>query len=160
MDDINNDVSSLSADDRVLVILKRLCAITGMGFAAVARVTEQRWVACQVVDAIEFGLEASGELEISTTICDEIRQSGEPVFIDSVADSPYWQQHPVPLLYGFQSYVSLPVYRADGSFFGTLCAIDSAPRAVSMPEMVAAITSLATELTQMLPAISGPASDR
>ena len=30
-------------------------------------------------------------------------------------------------MYGFQSYISMPIFRRDGAFFGTLCAID--PRA-------------------------------
>jgi GAF domain-containing protein len=29
-------------------------------------------------------------------------------------------------MYGFQSYISVPIYRSDGRFFGTLCAIDRA----------------------------------
>jgi GAF domain-containing protein len=160
MDDIAKDVASLTADQRVHVILEQLCAITGMGFAAVARVTDQRWIACQVIDSVEFGLDAGSELEISTTICNDIRQTGEPVFIDSVADSPHWRLHPIPVLYGFQSYVSLPVYRADGSFFGTLCAIDNEPRKICSPDKVAAITSLASDLTQLLPASIEAASDR
>lgn len=31
-------------------------------FVAVARVTEDRWVACKVLDSIDFGLEEGGEL--------------------------------------------------------------------------------------------------
>src|SRR6185436_16839608 len=36
-------------------ILEEVCRITGMGFAAVARVTEDRLIAAQVLDKIEFG---------------------------------------------------------------------------------------------------------
>jgi hypothetical protein len=35
-----------------------------MGFAAVARVTEDRWVACAVKDDIAFGLKPGGELDL------------------------------------------------------------------------------------------------
>jgi GAF domain-containing protein len=31
-------------------------------------------------------------------------------------------------MYGFESYISLPIRRTDGSFFGTLCALDPEPR--------------------------------
>jgi signal transduction histidine kinase len=37
-------------------------------------------------------------------------------------------------MYGFQSYVSTPIILKDGSFFGTLCAIDPRPAAVKTPE--------------------------
>ena len=51
--------------------------VTGRGFAAVARVTEGRWVACSVLDRIAFGLKLGEELILGTTICNEIRQSRE-----------------------------------------------------------------------------------
>ncbi len=39
-------------------------------------------------------------------------------------------------MYGFQSYVSMPIILSDGSFFGTLCAIDPRPARVDTPEVV------------------------
>lgn len=51
--------------------------VTGMGFVAIARVTEDRWVTCAALDRLGFGLEPGDELEIETTICDRIRESGE-----------------------------------------------------------------------------------
>jgi GAF domain-containing protein len=148
----DHDVAVISGSGAVRAILYRLCELTGMGFAAVARVTEQRWIACQVLDRIDFGLQPGGELKIKTTICDEIRVSGTPVFIDCVADEPMWKTHPTPILYGFQSYISVPVYRTDGSFFGTLCAIDPEPHAVSSPEQIAAIGAMAQEVAACLDA--------
>ena len=91
-----------------------------MGFAAVARVTEDRWVACAVRDEIAFGLQPGGELEVETTICDEIRDSGRLVVIDNVAEDKAFCGHPTPRMYGFQSYISMPIVRPDGRFFGTL----------------------------------------
>jgi GAF domain-containing protein len=38
-------------------------------------------------------------------------------------------------MYGFQSYISVPIILADGSMFGTLCAIDPRPARLS-PEIV------------------------
>ncbi|MEO5938435.1 MAG: GAF domain-containing protein [Sphingomonas sp.] len=150
MSDFTHDIAVVSGSPAVRAILDRLCAITGMGFAAVARVTEDRWIACQVLDKIGFGLEPGGELAVKTTICDEIRANNLAVYIDCVAEAPMWQLHPTPLLYGFQSYVSVPVYRPDGSFFGTLCAIDPEPHAVSLVETVAAIEALAREVMECL----------
>jgi len=148
--DFEHEVTTLAGSEALRALLRELCDLTGMGFAAVARVTEHRWVACQVVDGIEFGLEPGGELEIKTTICDEIRQSGEPVYIDCVSDAPMWRTHPIPILYGFQSYVSVPVCRADGSFFGTLCAIDPAPHVVDTLELRAAVDAIARRVVECL----------
>ncbi|KRB82578.1 histidine kinase [Sphingomonas sp. Root710] len=148
--DFNREVSVISASPLVDDVLRQLCELTGMGFAAVARVTEHRWIACQILDKIEFGLKPGDELTISTTICDEIRDSGEAVFIDCVADAPVWRAHPTPVLYGFQSYVSLPLRRADGSFFGTLCAIDPRPQKIDTPELRRAIQRLADRVVAFL----------
>ena len=107
-----------------------------MGFAAVARVTEDRWVACAVRDEISFGLKPGGELEIGTTICNEIRQSRREVVIDHVAQDADFCGHPTPAQYGFQSYISVPILLPNGTFFGTLCAIDPAPAQVSNPTVL------------------------
>ena len=65
-----------------------ICQVTGLGFAAVARVTEEKWIALAVRDTIGFGLKPGGELEIRSTICDEIRQCREKVVIDHVNEDP------------------------------------------------------------------------
>ena len=124
-------------------ILEEVCAITHMGFAAVARVTDSRWIAAQVLDKIEFGLNPGDELDLKTTICDEIRQSGAAVVIDHVAGNPEWRTHHTPALYGFESYVSIPITLHDGSFYGTLCAIDPHPRMLSSPAIVSRMKRLA-----------------
>ncbi|WP_019052009.1 GAF domain-containing protein [Sphingobium xenophagum] len=151
-DDFAASVAAHGDDDRIRAILEQVCQTTGMGFAAVARVTEDRWVACQIVDRIEFGLDPGGELEIKKTLCDDIRRCGEGIYIDHVAMDQDWRTHHVPLFYGFQSYVSLPVILLDGSFYGTLCAIDPNPRSVSAPAIVAAMQDYARSIGAILSA--------
>lgn len=81
-----SDISAINSIEAVPSILQVIYNVTGMGFAAVARVTEGRWVACSVLDRIAFGLKPGEELIIGTTICNEIRQSREGVVIDDVAE--------------------------------------------------------------------------
>jgi signal transduction histidine kinase len=125
-DPLRGSLAAVSEIDAVPKILEVVCRATGMGFAAVARVTEDRWIACAVRDEIDFGLKAGGELAIATTICNEIRQTRQPVIIDHVAEDPCFRDHPTPKRYGFQSYISVPIIYED-RFFGTLCAIDPKP---------------------------------
>lgn len=136
MSDLQRDVAAISRIDVVPTILEVVCRTTGMGFAAVARVTQDRWVACAVRDEIAFGLGPGGELEVATTICDEIRDSGQGVVIDEVRADQTFCQHPTPAKYGFQSYISMPILRKDGSFFGTLCAIDPKPAKLQTPQTI------------------------
>lgn len=124
---IVEDIQAIQAIDVVPTILDVVCRTTGMRFAAIARVTEERWVTCAVLDQIDFGLKPGSELKLQTTICHEIKQSGKPVIIDHVDLDPSFSTHHTPLTYGFQSYISMPIHLRDGSFFGTLCAIDPEP---------------------------------
>lgn len=130
------DVEAIARIDAGPKILEVVCRMTGMGFAAVARVTDERWIACAVRDEIKFGLQPGGELKVETTICSEIRDSGQAVIIVNAAEHPVYCGHPTPAMYGFKSYISMPVFRADGSFFGTLCAIDPRPARLNTPETI------------------------
>jgi GAF domain-containing protein len=150
MDDMTQESLRLTDTAEIRAILSAVCELTGMGFAAVARVTDTRWIACQVLDKIDFGLEPGAELDLKTTICNEIRDSGHPVVIDHVSAEPAWRTHHTPMLYGFESYVSLPIILADGSLFGTLCAIDPAPRRLSAGDMVATMRGFATQVATIL----------
>src|SRR6201990_2236257 len=117
--DLSADIAAVQGIAAVPHILEVVCRSTGMGFAAVARVTEKRWVCCAARDEIDFGLGPGGELEVETNICHEIRQSRQIVVIDNVAEDAVYCGHLTPAKYGFQSYISTPIILADGTFFGT-----------------------------------------
>ena len=135
-DNFQADVTAIQRIDAVPRILEVVCHTTGMGFAAVARVTGERWIACTVRDTINFGLKPGGELDVATTICHDIHESGQGVAIDHVSEDTVYCGHPAPAKYGFQSYISIPVILSDGSFFGTLCALDPKPAHVNTPETI------------------------
>jgi signal transduction histidine kinase len=132
---MKDELKAVGDIDAVPIILDLVCKVTGMGFAAVARVREDRWIACSVRDEIGFGLAPGGELDIATTLCHEVRQCRQPVVIEHVADDPVYRDHHTPALYGFQSYISMPIILPDGSFFGTLCAIDPKPAQLNAPHV-------------------------
>lgn len=149
-DELSSESAALGDEPAVRAILEEVCRVTGMGFAAVARVTDERWIACQVIDRIEFGMNPGDELEINTTICNDIRQTGRAVVIDDVRGHADWRTHPIPMLYGFESYASFPIVLGDGSFFGTLCAIDPRPHVVSAEAIVQAMEQLVRQLTALI----------
>lgn len=133
---ITADVDTVGRLGAVPSILQVVCSSTGLRFAAVARVTSTHWVACAVRDEIDFGLRPGDELELKTTICDEIRQSGKAVIIDNVSADPAFAEHHTPKQYGFKSYISTPIFRASGEFFGTLCALDPNPAKLNDPQII------------------------
>jgi signal transduction histidine kinase len=134
--EFKTDIDAVEAIAAVPTILSVVCRVTGMGFAAVARVTPERWVCLAMNDEIAFGLKSGGELNVETTLCHEVRQAREVVVIDHVAEDERYCRHHTPATYGFQSYISMPIFLADGSFFGTLCAIDPKPAKLNNPTVI------------------------
>jgi GAF domain-containing protein len=131
-----SDVSAIDSIEAVPTILQVICSATQMGFAAVARVTEGRWVACSVVDRLEVGLRPGVELPVENTIDKEIRRSREGMIVDRVAEEGSGPIRPTLELYGVQSYISMPIILRDGSLFGALCASDRKPRRLNVPGTV------------------------
>lgn len=134
--EFQSDIDAIGRVAAVPMIFDVIHRTTGMRFAAIARVTDDRWVACRTLDSIAFGVGNGDELTVETTICDEVRRHHDTVAIDHVAESATYRDHPTPALYGFQSYISTPIFLEDGSFFGTLCAIDPLPAKVDNPQTI------------------------
>ncbi|WP_233235636.1 GAF domain-containing sensor histidine kinase [Bordetella sp. LUAb4] len=149
------DVELIKRISAIPAILDVVCATTGMGFSAVARVTSDQWIACQVRDDIAFGLLPGGELELRSTICHEIRQHERAVVIDHVDEDCVYAHHHTPARYGFQSYISVPIRKGDGTFFGTLCAIDPQPRKLSEPHILKMFTLFAELIGRHIDAQEG-----
>jgi signal transduction histidine kinase len=129
-ENFKQDILNIEKISIIPNLLNVICQTTGMGFAAVARVTEDKWVTCSVQDNLEFGLKPGDELEIKTTLCDDIRKNPIAIIIDNVSEDPEYHDHHTPKTYNLQSYISVPIIRQDGSFFGTLCAIDPKPNSL------------------------------
>jgi signal transduction histidine kinase len=134
---VARDIATVARIGAVPSVLQMVCTATGMRFAVVARVTQDRWTACAVRDEIDFGLTAGDELPLKTTLCDEIRDSGRAIIIDHVSEDPHFRTHHTPRMYGFESYISVPIVRTNGEFFGTLCALDPLPKKVSDAKVIA-----------------------
>jgi signal transduction histidine kinase len=135
-EEISRDVEAVSRLDAVPTLLQILCDVTGMGFAAVARVTGGTWTACAVDDRIQFGLGAGGQLDVHTTLCIESRAAREVIAIDQASIDPLYHNHHTPRLYKIESYISVPIVLPDGRYFGNLCAIDPGPASVANPRVI------------------------
>jgi signal transduction histidine kinase len=138
--DIRADIDAVQQIGAVPKILDVVSRITGMGFVAIARVTSTQWVCCAVRDKINFGLEPGGELQVETTICNEIRGHGKLVVFDDAKEDDVFCNHPTPKMYGFRSYISSPIILTDGTVWGTLCAIDPDPHELDKAEIVDSFT--------------------
>ncbi|VWX59296.1 Histidine kinase [Burkholderiales bacterium 8X] len=147
---IDRDVAAVGALSAVPVLLRIICESTGMGFAAVARVTDTSWTACAVHDQIAFGLRSGGQLDVSTTLCTEAREARRPIVIDDAGCDPIYRDHHTPRIYGIKSYVSVPIVFSNGDYFGNLCAIDPNPAAVSNERTLGMFNSFAELIARQL----------
>ena len=143
-------VSEVHAIKAVPDILETLAELTGLGFICVAHVTESTWTACAVLDRLNFGLEPGDPLDVTTTLCEDVRDTGLAIVIDCVGDSEQYKGHHTPAMYGFQSYFSMPLFRPCGAYFGTLCGLDPAPASLSNKATVTTMRLFAELISKQL----------
>ncbi|KUM34161.1 GAF domain-containing protein [Pseudomonas sp. EpS/L25] len=144
-------IELLASLDAITTLLRVVCDLSGLKFAAVAEVSEQRWTACAVHDRLDYGLAVGTELELEATFCSHVRSSHDPVIIADVAQDPAYCDHPLPQLYGWGSYVSLPVFRPNGTFFGTLCGFDRVPAPLlAQPSTIVTLEGFARLLGELI----------
>jgi signal transduction histidine kinase len=141
--DIYGDVAIVKSIGVVPKILEVACRITGAGFAGVARVTEDNWIAAMVRDEIGLGLKPGSALPLDNTFDRAVKQSRQSLIIENATASPDHAANPMAEMFGVQSYISVPIILANDTFFGTLCAIDRRPARLDTPETVAMFKLLA-----------------
>ncbi len=127
MDRLQADIAAVARIGAVPTILRVVSEVTGLRLALVARVTRESWIACAVLDRMEFGLGVGDQLDVATTLCSEVRDSHEPIIIEHASAEPEFCEHPTPKMYGLESYIAVPIFRPNGEYFGNVCALDSAP---------------------------------
>jgi hypothetical protein len=143
-EEIRRDIALIAHIEALPTILDVLCDLTGMRFAAVARVTEGSWTACAIRDSLEFGLPVGGSLPVESTLCLESKHLNEPIAINDASIDPKYCNHHTPRIYKISSYISVPIVLSNGRYFGNLCAIDPAPADVNNPRVIGIFTRFAS----------------
>ncbi len=130
------EVAAIAQVESTSNILRLMTRMTSLRFAAIAKVTEAQWIACAVHDEVHFGIGAGDELALESTLCNEVRQHHQRIVFEHASADPKFANHPIPKQYGIESYVSIPIIKADGVFFGTLCAMDPQPMRFADPQLL------------------------
>ena len=127
-------------------VLKALRSLTHMRFAALVRVTDREWRACLVDDAGNFGIDSGDVWPIEHTFCGQVREINAPVTHLSISpDSAGGVATHMALALGVRCHFAYPVFKADGTFFGTLCVMDTKPHE-SLPSGVVDAASAFSQL--------------
>lgn len=149
--DIAPDVAAIGRIAIVQTALQILRRTTGLRMALVARVTEDSWTACAVLDDAQWGLNVGLELEVKTTYCRTVTLAGAPIFITHASEDPIYRNHPALLNYKIESYIAVPLHRRNGASFGVLCALDPDPSNLA-PEHIDTLRLLASLISHELEA--------
>lgn len=64
---IQKDIAAISRIEAVQMILKTLARATKMRISLVARITDDSWTACAVIDEANFGLKVGSKLNLAST---------------------------------------------------------------------------------------------
>lgn len=89
---------------------------------------------------------AGDVMQWSDTLCSRMVAERGPRLAPQVRDVPEYLAAPATTGLGISAYVGVPLAREDGTMFGTLCAIDSAPQ----PEEIRAAQPLVELCAQLL----------
>jgi signal transduction histidine kinase len=112
-------VAAIARVDVLPTLLKVMCEMTRLRFAAVARVTGKTWTACSVRDELSLGLEPGGGLAFMAGLGIDSRSARLPILIEESGDDTPGGA----ALRSVKSFVSVPIFVSNGRHFGVLCAL-------------------------------------
>lgn len=140
---LNSDEILVIAEiEAISNILQLSTKLSGMRFVAIYHTMETHWIACTVYGELKLRARTENKLEIEEIFCNELRKYPTPTIISSVRAHPSYFEIDPNKKYGFESYISLPIVLLDGSFFGSLCLLDSQARKLDDPPLLEMLTGI------------------
>jgi signal transduction histidine kinase len=97
-----------------------------------------------------MALGVQAESALNTTLCFDSRASRAPLVIEHASADPRYRNHGAPNRYQIESYVSVPIIRANGGYFGNVSALDPNPAKVAEPRIVFMFTEFAALIASQL----------
>jgi signal transduction histidine kinase len=152
--DVAQAVTAIGRMDAVPTLLQVLCEITGMRVAMVAHVGAEVWTVCAVLDDLHLGITPGGPLDLKTNLDPEYQSSRTPILIEQASADPHCSNPSRQALYQVESYVSVPIFLSNGSYFGALCVFDPKPAKLAQPFILSTFNRfaalIASQLSQQL----------
>jgi signal transduction histidine kinase len=145
--DIACAVAAIGRIAAVPTLLKVLCEMTGLRFAAVAHVEDATWTAYAVRDDLSLGIQAGDELAFMRSLGIDARAACRPILFDQPQVAPTREG---ATLCSIKSFVSVPIIMGSGRHFGTLCALDSNPASLREPRILSMFKDFAALIATQL----------
>ena len=139
--------AAIARIDAVPTLLKVLCEMTGLGFAAVAGVEGKTWTAYAVRDNLSLGVQPGDELSFMASLGFDSRWARLPIVFEEPGMDPAPGD---PTLRSIKSFVSMPIILDSGRQFGTLCALDPTRTSLRKPCIVSMFKEFAALIASQL----------
>ena len=143
LQDVSKAVVAIGRIDAVPTLLAVLREITGMRFAAVARVTETVWTVCAVQDGLQLGIEVGAPFVLRTNLAFQSQSTRAPIIVEQASTDPRYRTDAGSKVYSVESFISVPIFLPNARYFGNLWAFDPRPMSVSGPHVVSMFTRFA-----------------
>jgi signal transduction histidine kinase len=143
--DIACHVTAIGRVDAIPTLLKVLCEMTGLRFAAVARVEGRTWTAYALRDDLSLGVQAGGELSFMASLGFDSRAARLPIIFEQAGAEPSRQS-----FCSIKSFISVPIIVGAERQFGTLCALDSNPTSLHEPRILSMFEEFASLIASQL----------
>jgi diguanylate cyclase len=145
----SNDIPRIFADfrsagDYVLDFLKRRI---GFGLWMITRAEGDDWI---ILRTDGEGVTPGTILRWSDSICFEMIKDHGPHIAPDISAVAAYADRPIIRQFAIQAYIGVPLTLADGSLFGTLCAIDPQPQPSKIVDESALIELMAAFLSTVL----------
>lgn len=145
--DIACAIAAIGRVDAVPTLLKVLCEMTGLRFAAVAGVEGTTWTAYAVRDDLSLGVQPGSELSHMASLGFDSRAARLPIVFEHAGMDPIPSN---PTVRSIKSFVSVPIIVSSGRHFGTLCALDSNPTGLREPRILSMFKEFAALIASQL----------
>ncbi len=120
-------------------------------FAAcmITRKADDEWLVLHALDQ-RYDIRAGSSLPWSDTLCAQMAAGHGPGVAPDIREVPVYASTPVARRLPISAYVGVPITLADGSLFGTLCAIDPGNQPAELLNEQSLIALLANLLATIL----------
>lgn len=119
-------------DQACRAVLARLRADTGVAMWAFTRTDGNDWLLLST-DGEHEGLAPGGRLPWRDSLCARMVAGEAPEAAPDVLAEPRYRDAPLLERAPVRAYIGVPLTRADGSLYGTLCGFDPSPRGSELP---------------------------
>ena len=142
---------SVNFDEASARVVEYLQTVIPMGFWAVTRFDGERQVYLEVRDSA-YGLAAGGSHRWEDSFCINMVAGRTPQIAPDAKAIPEYAAAGVSEQISIGAYIGMPINRADGSLFGTLCGLNPTKMALDIAAHEPLLQLLATLLSTILEA--------